>query len=101
MNAEVARFLERAVRHLVHTHGARRRSVDLERPQCPGPAPVGACYRIAGPFYLRERCEKFGRNRLRRMLPEDRRVAAPGLRRRLEERATDGEKQLRGLADNL
>ena len=101
MNAEVARFLERAVRHLVHTDGARRRSVDLERLQCPGPAPVGARYRVTGSFHLRERGEQLGRNGLRRMLSKDRRVAAPSLRRGLEERATDGEKQLRGLADNL
>jgi hypothetical protein len=62
---------------------------------------AGVRDRIAGAFHLRERGEQIRRDHFGRLGAEDRRVLAPGFRRRLVERSADREEELSRLARHL
>ena len=101
VDAIVARLGKGGVGDLVHADRARSRPVNLQGPEHPRPAPVGAHQRIARALDLRQRRQQLRRDAARGVAPEERPVLPPGLLRSLIEGAAHRKEQLRGLADDL
>src|SRR5258705_5931802 len=101
MDAVPPRLCKRPIRDLIHPDRTRRRPIHLERLPSQRPAPVCPHHRIAGALYLSKRSQKFRRDDIRRVLPEDRSVLLPRLVGSLVKRAADRQEQLRWLAHDL
>ena len=89
------------VGHLVHADAARGWLINREGIPGQAPPPIGARQRVAGALDLRERRQQFGCNRGGGILAKERRILAPGLKRRFVERTAYGKEHLGRLAHDM
>ncbi len=100
-DAEAPRLGIGGVRHLIHADRARSRAIDRERVEAEMPTPIRRRHWIAGAFGLRQCGEQLRRDIRRGIAAEKRRIALPGLFRRLDQPAAQRREQLARLRVNL